>query len=184
MSPYSRKAACGGWGFAEATLFFILPDVLLSYFALKRKVSLLPLIAWATVGAIIGGVLMYYWGTLSPETSWQWVERVPAINAELLYTVEQQLTSQGAVSIILGPFQGLPYKTYAVQAYDAGISLEVFVVISIIARVMRFMLIGYVARGISHLLKRRFGFEQRGCVMTWGLVWFGVYLAYFSAFPS
>ena len=184
MKCRTSKFLSSGWGFAEATLFFILPDLLLSYFALDKKVKLLPLILWALLGAVAGGVVMYYWGFMSPMIAWSWVESVPAIDIELMNRVEEQLKQLGVVSVILGPFQGLPYKTYAVQASSADIGILVFVITSCVARLFRFLLIAYIARGISLLLMAYFKITRRGTVLVWATVWSAVYTLYFLHFPS
>jgi membrane protein YqaA with SNARE-associated domain len=175
--------ACG-WGFAEATLFFILPDVLLSYFALDRKERLLRLILCALAGAIVGGIIMYYRGFHSPQTAWHWVEAVPAINSELMNSVGKQLNVTGVSAIILGPLQGLPYKTYAVQAVSAGIGLPLFVLFSVVARLLRFMLIAYVARVVSFGLIRYLNMTQKTILLIWIVAWTSVYALYFFHFPS
>jgi membrane protein YqaA with SNARE-associated domain len=52
-------AAAALWGFAEATLFFIVPDVLLSIIAVRRgRRPAWIAMAWTIAGAIAGGALM------------------------------------------------------------------------------------------------------------------------------
>ena len=184
MNASLKKYSSSFWGFAEATLFFILPDVLLSYFALERKSKLLPLIAWALLGALVGGVIMFTWGVMSPKTSWSWVEAVPAINTDLMDTVAKQLENKGALAIILGPFQGLPYKAYSVQAASADIGLILFMAVSVVARLIRFLLIAYFARGVTALLISRTAITRKGMLMVWLLTWVFVYILYFLHFPS
>lgn len=184
MKTTTKHYLASGWGVAEATLFFILPDVLLSYFALDRKERLLRLILWALAGAIVGGIIMYYWGFHYPQTAWHWVEAVPAINSELMNSVAKQLRDTGASAIILGPLQGLPYKTYAVQAASASIGPVLFIAISVIARLLRFLLIAYVARGVSIVLSSRFNVTGKGLIVVWGVIWMAVYSLYFWYFPS
>lgn len=183
MKTTTRNYLASGWGFAEATLFFILPDVLLSYFALNRKERLLRLILWALAGAIVGGIIMYYWGLYSAQTAWRWVESVPAINNELMNSVAKQLSDTGASAIILGPLQGLPYKTYAVQAASADIGPVLFIAVSVAARLLRFLLIAYVARGVSMVLSSRFNVTGKGLIVIWGIIWVAVYSLYFWYFP-
>ncbi|GAA4343310.1 hypothetical protein [Kangiella taiwanensis] len=184
MNASLKKYSSSIWGFSEATLFFILPDVLLSYFALERKAKLLPLIAWALLGALVGGVIMFTWGVMSPKTSWSWVEAVPAINTDLMDTVAKQLEDKGALAIILGPFQGLPYKAYSVQAASADIGLILFIAVSVVARFIRFLLIAYIARAASVLLMSRIQMSKRGVTVVWLITWITVYTSYFYYFPS
>ncbi|RDX38432.1 hypothetical protein DZA50_00155 [Kangiella sp. HD9-110m-PIT-SAG07] len=184
MHTSTKKYLSTGWGFAEATLFFILPDVLLSYFALDKKAKLLLLVLWALVGAIAGGLVMYYWGRILPEAAWQTVESVPAINTELMNKVADQLNQLGVASVILGPFQGLPYKTYAAQASNADIGIILFVIASIVARLFRFLLIAYIARGVSVLLISHTALTKKGVMIIWFGSWSSIYIFYFLHFPS
>ena len=45
----------GLWGLAEATLFFIVPDVWLNLAGRRRLEA-------GLLGALIGGALIYFWG--------------------------------------------------------------------------------------------------------------------------
>src|SRR5436190_634460 len=57
--------AAVAWGFAEATLFFIVPDVLITLIALfSFKKSALAMLL-ATLGAVVGGALMFQWALAS-----------------------------------------------------------------------------------------------------------------------
>ena len=50
------------WGFAEATVFFIAPDVWLTVASRKRLRPGLIASLYALFGALLGGTLMYLWG--------------------------------------------------------------------------------------------------------------------------
>lgn len=177
-----RSWLSGIWGFAEATLFFILPDVLLSYYALDKKHNLIRLCCITLLGALVGGGLMYCWGQYSFDTAYLLVESVPAINEELMAKVREQMKSSGVLAVFTGPLQGLPYKTFAVQASAAHISIIEFLLMSIPARLVRFLVIAYMARwAASNLLKH---IQQRHLVAVWGGVWLVVYALYFYHFPS
>lgn len=172
----------GVWGFAEATLFFILPDVLLSYYALDKRSQLIRLCSITLIGALLGGTLMYCWGQYHYAAAYEWVESVPAINVELMITVKDNMQQSGLLAIFLGPLQGLPYKTFAVQAYGAGISLETFLLISIPARLLRFLVIAYMARWIVRGLLNNL--QRKSLIAVWCGVWILVYGLYFYHFPS
>lgn len=172
----------GIWGLAEATLFFILPDVLLSYYALDKKHNLTRLCCITLLGALLGGGLMYCWGQYNFDTAYYMVQSVPAINDELMATVNEQLKSSGVLAIFTGPLQGLPYKTFAVQASAAHISIIEFLLMSIPARLVRFLVIAYVARWIAfNLLKYM---QRHHLIAVWGGVWLVVYVLYLYHFPS
>lgn len=177
-----RTLLAGVWGFAEATLFFILPDVLLSYYALDKKSQLIRLCSITLIGALLGGALMYCWGQYQYAAAYEWVESVPAINEELMGAVKDKMQQSGVLAIMLGPLQGLPYKTYAIQAHATGISMEAFLLISIPARLLRFLAITYVARWVVRGLLNNL--QRKSLVTVWGGVWILVYGLYLYHFPS
>ena len=57
------------WGFAEATLFFIVPDVPLTGVGCRSLRAGLKAMSAALVGALLGGMLMYNAGAAAPETT-------------------------------------------------------------------------------------------------------------------
>ncbi|GGE98814.1 hypothetical protein [Kangiella profundi] len=125
---------------------------------------------------------MYYWGQYNYAVAYEWVESVPAINDELMAKVKDKMQSSGIWSIMTGPLQGLPYKTFATQAYAAGISIEAFLLISIPARLLRFLVIAYMARWIVRGLLNNL--QRKSLIAVWCGVWILVYGLYFYHFPS
>lgn len=129
------------WGLAEATLFFIVPDVLLSLLALRSRPRALVAGGFAVVGALLGGWLMYRWAALDAGLARDALVSVPAISADLLAQVRQQLASQGLPAMFAGAFSGVPYKIYAVEAGAAALPLAAFLALSLPARALRFLLV-------------------------------------------
>ena len=150
------KVAAALWGFAEATLFFIVPDVLLTFLAMRRPLRL-ALIATVLVvaGALVGGSLMYAWGARDPAAARSALDRVPAIAAEMVQRVEGELSSRGPVAVVWGPLRGTPYKIYAVQAGALGIGLAAFLAISIPARLGRFVVAVLVTCAVARVMRPR-----------------------------
>jgi membrane protein YqaA with SNARE-associated domain len=50
------------WSFNEAIWFFVVPDVLLTCIALFSLCKALFAVGWATIGATLGGGVMYFLG--------------------------------------------------------------------------------------------------------------------------
>jgi len=96
---------------------------------------------FAALGALGGGVLMYLWGARDYEHAAHLVEKVPAISTNLMHEVQQQMRQEGTMAVAIGPFVGLPYKVYAVEASRAGIALPAFAAITVPARLSRFLLL-------------------------------------------
>ena len=96
------------WGFAEATLFFIVPDVYLGFVALFNWRRGLLSLVWGIVGALLGGAVMYTLAFENSHAATQLVLRVPLIGPDMLQTVSDQLSSQGLFSLLSGLFAGIP----------------------------------------------------------------------------
>lgn len=139
----SRKDYYGAflWGLAEAALFFIVPDVLLSWIALGDVRRALRASLWALGGALVGGGIMYAWGVTDLATARVVLDALPAINEALLDGVAASMQSHGAWAITIAPLQGVPYKIYAVHAAGNGIGPFAFFAVSVLARLMRFILV-------------------------------------------
>jgi membrane protein YqaA with SNARE-associated domain len=138
------------WGFAEATLFFIVPDVFLTFLAIRGvRVGLLGCAA-AVVGALIGGVIMYRWGARDQDGAQAVLKRLPAINAGEVSRVREHVERSGFGALFLGPMTGTPYKIYAVEAGGRGLSLPAFLLVSVPARGTRFVAVTLVAIWLAH----------------------------------
>lgn len=170
------------WGFAEATVFFIVPDVLLTAIAVRDLRAALVACLLAVLGALAGGTLMYLWAARDHAAASAVVEQVPAISRDLMARVTAQLREQGAGAAIVGAFSGVPYKIYAVEAHTAGIKLTTFAALSIPARMSRFLLVALLAGLVSHLLARKVSLRWRYALLA--SLWLVFYVAYWSGMPG
>jgi membrane protein YqaA with SNARE-associated domain len=126
------------WGIGEATLFFIVPDVYLTFLAVQGAP-----VAWvgcvaAVAGALVGGAIMYRWGARDAVGAQAVLKRLPAIDDVEVARVHQRVESSGFGSIFLGPLFGTPYKIYAVEAGSRGMSFAAFLLVTVPARGVRF----------------------------------------------
>jgi membrane protein YqaA with SNARE-associated domain len=160
------------WGLAEATLFFIVPDVFLTFIALRSLRRALIASIFAVVGAIVGGVLMYFFASRSVLLS------IPAINGPMIDDVGQQVANHAAWSVFLGPLRGIPYKIYAAQWGWQHLSLATLVLITIPARAIRFVLTTALASFAASALRKRI--QQRTIVAIHVIVWTAFYVMYFT----
>lgn len=167
------------WGFAEATLFFIVPDVLLTAIAIRHRRAALWCCACAAVGALGGGALMYAWGSSSPEDALRAVDAVPAVNAAVIAGAEEGLARHSVLGLLIGSFMGTPFKAYAVQAAEAGIPLATFLLATVPARLPRFVVVTLVASAAARVLVPRMGL--RVTYLLWLVAWLAVYAWYFLA---
>lgn len=170
------------WGLAEATVFFIVPDVLLSWIALRSRKRALLACLWATGGALAGGAILWLVGRHDPEPARALFATLPAINDGMIENVRSQLHTSGLKALFLGPLSGTPYKIYALEAASIDYGLGMFVLISLPARLIRFLLVSLVASGISKLLNRMPGMRHLQILHV--LFWTALYAWYFSVMPS
>ncbi len=172
----------GLWGLAESTVFFVVPDVCLSYLALRSLRGALIACVFATLGALGGGVLMYAWGATDPQAATVFLDRVPAVSAGMIDGVEQALAGKGPGAVVIGSFIGTPYKIYAVKAAVLELSLPLFLLLSIPARLSRFVLAVVVTRTVVSTLGAKWTRRRR----FWTLVTFWVlfYAAFLGLMPS
>lgn len=138
------------WGFGEATLFFIVPDVFLTVVALRDRHAALLACGAAVIGALAGGLLLYRWGRADPSGATSALLAVPAIGPGMIQDVRSGLASNGLVALFLGPLKGTPYKIYAVVSGESGLSLPLFLLVSIPARGVRFIGMTLAASWVSH----------------------------------
>ena len=153
----SRAAAAIalGWGFAEATLFFVVPDVWIGLLALVSWRAGLRAVAWTVIGALIGGALIYAVGAgFAPDRSAHLLAAVPAISPAMIAQVETEMRQRGPASMLLGPLRGTPYKIYARTAGVQDQSLAAVLLWTIPARAARFLLIAGLAALWAHLIRR------------------------------
>lgn len=136
------------WGFAEATLFFIIPDVWISILALQNGREALIACLYTLAGAMVGGLIMYYVGKENVQKINKLLDKIPAISSKDIETVRSDLTRSGVKAVLTGPPQGIPYKIYASNAHSA-MSIYAFLLISIPARVIRFIIVAVMTTFLS-----------------------------------
>lgn len=129
------------WGLAEATVFFVVPDVWLSIVAQRRGLAAgLRAAAFAVLGACLGGALVYLLARQNAGPLLAFYARLPAIPPEMVQGVRAALERDGPIALFVGGFSGVPYKVFAAVAPSGGIGLMPFLAASIAARALRFLL--------------------------------------------
>lgn len=132
------------WGVAEGTLFFFVPDVLISLAA-----ALDPRRAWkhviaAALGAVLAGAIMFGWAVRDPVVARDAVARVPFVSARMLANAESRYQSHGIGALFIAAVTGVPYKIYAVVA-PAHVSEPAFLLATFPARAYRFVAVWAIA---------------------------------------
>ncbi len=167
------------WGLAEATVFFIVPDVLITASALfSPRKSLSQMIA-VLIGALLGGALLYTAADKDSNAAKNLVLHVPFIKARILEKADGQLHDRGIGSMCLGALTGIPYKTYAVSA-PHHVSFEVFMAMSVPARLLRFLLSWSAAALLGKLFRGQIQASPSAALALLLVSWIGFYTYYWS----
>ena len=183
--PVSRRnlrdhGIAGAWGFAEATFFFVVPDVWTTWVGLRRPKRALGTTVSALGGAMLGGTLTYWWGRkVADHTSRRVLVKVPAITDGMITEVEQEVTKSGSASLLRGPTRGVPYKLYARTAGLQRTSLLKFLAWSVPGRLIRFIVMTSAASLIAALARRKFpGISERRISIAFWAYWVAFYAVF------
>jgi membrane protein YqaA with SNARE-associated domain len=171
------------WGFAEATLFFVVVDVLLSFAVLRRGWrTAIAAAGVAAVMATFGGALLYAWGRRSVAGAEAMLDLMPAIAPSMIGAVRDDMAGAWALSLFTGAVSGVPYKIYAVEAGAADRNLAAFLLVSVAARFARFAG-AILLTELSRRVLAAFGHEHRATALL-ALFWICFYAAYFWIMPN
>jgi len=172
--------AAAAWGLAEATLFFVVPDVLLTWLAAFRPRVVWPAVAACLAGALAGGVVMYLAAADSPGRMRVLLDAVPAVSSALVAETGSALEANYGRQMLRAGFSGVPYKILAVESGARGQGLATFLGWSVPARLPRWVLLVLLARGVAAAVRSRAAHADRVLWTLWAAGWSIVYLVYFS----
>ncbi len=165
------------WGFAEATLFFIVPDVLLTLVALFSFRRSAQLMACILVGAVAGGSVMFSFGEKNPPQAKALVLQVPFVSPAMFAKTQRGFQHDGIWTLVRSPGNGIPYKVYCVQASRyAGWPL--FLTVSAVARLERFAPFWLFASALGLAFRKRinrrpmFPAAVHACLWILGYAWY------------
>ncbi len=165
------------WGFAEATLFFIVPDVLLTFVALYSFRRSVKVLAFILLGALAGGTLMFYAGQHSSDQAKAVVLRVPFVSSTMFEKTHQSFARNGIWALTKGPASGIPYKVYCVQASHYS-GWPLFLVASVLARMERFALFWIIAGLLGFVFRKSIRRQPaitaavHACIWILGYAWY------------
>lgn len=171
----ARRAELIGflWGVAEASLFFVVPDVWTGWIAIVAPRRAISVFLVTTLGAVLGALLLFLVAPWATDTLVAWFALVPGLLPGDLATAREQLATQGIVAFTASPLGGIPLKLYAFGAGLDGVGalpLVVGVVLNRLVRVGGFTLLMGIAGALGRpLVRRRPGFVAVVYVAGWCL---------------
>ena len=172
------------WGFAEACLFFAVPDLLISWLAMNRG---LKAGAWssllAALGAVVGGAAIWLWSASDPSAARAAVSAVPAVSEAMISRADADMRRSGwFVASMKGPLTSTPYKVYAMLAPRHGAPLEAFAPAALPVRLPRFLLVAAGFALVGHLL--RFRIDRRILLAAFTAGWLLFYAVFWLTVPG
>lgn len=167
------------WGFAEGTLFFIIPDVLLSWASLTGARCGFKILGAILSGSLVAGLCMYTWAASQPELSRSVVASVPFVRARMFDKVRDDYRDHGISGMLKGPGSGIPYKVYAVLAPPVS-NPVVFALISVPARLERLVTSWLLFTALGWLFGRWIRNHPRLTTTYFAAFWMITYASYWT----
>ncbi|HET8891826.1 MAG TPA: hypothetical protein VFQ41_23205 [Candidatus Angelobacter sp.] len=167
------------WGFAEATLFFIVPDVLLTLVALFSFPRSARVLVCILLGALAGGTIMFSLGAKDPAQARQVVLRVPFVSQVMFDKTQISFQRDGIWALTKGPGNGIPYKVYCVQSHKYS-RTPLFLLVSLLARLERFVLFWLIAAALGSFFRKYILRQPKVAVAVHACIWIVGYAWYWS----
>jgi membrane protein YqaA with SNARE-associated domain len=183
VQRHALNIAAFVWGVAEATLFFIVPDVLLSYIGLKRGPRGAAIASlYAALGAALGGAIMFSWSARDPVAASNAVMAVPAISDAMAERAAEDMMTNWFTATLLGPLSSTPFKLFAVIAPHVDASLPAFALAAVLARLPRFLVVSVAVAWLGRLVEPRLGPRASFYILT--CAWLLFYAVFFTIMPN
>lgn len=171
------------WGFAEATLFFVVPDVLLAWIALRsgsRPAAAFALVA--ALGAALGGACIYAAVILDPALTRAAILSVPAVSDAMVAAAQSQAADGWFAAALRASVTGVPFKIYAMLAPAAGWDVLALALVTPVLRLPRFLAVAILFAGLGRAVRRDDALPRWAAPM-FAAGWTAFYVWYWTATP-
>lgn len=169
-----------GWGLAEASLFFIVPDAWLGFVALFAPWRMLRMLGAILVGAAVGAVCLYLATMAWADELTSLILALPAIAPADLEQARGQLQDDGAGAILPALVDGRAVKLYIHGAALDGIGLLEVVLFTVLNRLLRLLLVGGVMAAIGAVGRSIVAHSPRAVAALYVAGWVVFYAAYLA----
>lgn len=137
------------WAAAEAIFWFVVPEfllILIIFMKVRRKTQLVIYdILGTTIGTIIALMLHL------PEKT---LLSIPYIYQNMITHVHEWFGEYGIFGIFFQPFSGVPYKVFNALALDYGFFIPFFIVLAVIARMIRYLIVYEITKALYPFVHR------------------------------
>jgi hypothetical protein len=183
------------WGLMEGTWFFLVPDVLLSYIAIRSLRRALVASLGVVIGAMAAACVLYALLGLDQGRANTRFERfwstLPGFRTSMMTRASDYLEADGPRGLLSGPQSGLPYRVFVVEAHRLSIPLSRILLWTPPARLERILLVPLIVAGFRVALFRitrasiSAGQKSRAdrlLVILLSMYWVGIYAWYWWFF--
>lgn len=174
---------CFVWGFAEATLFFVVPDVMVGAVALFWPHRWWRAATAALIGALAGAAVLAMLTSVFGDGVRDTLVAVPGVSSEMMRDVAQEVEDIGPRAMLGGPVAGVPFKVYIVESVLASASAASLFAWAVVARVPRILLVAGVAALVGWVLHRPIHAHQLLFLSAYAVWWVVGYVVFFSIVP-
>jgi hypothetical protein len=164
------------WGAAEASYFFVVADMVLTFIAVAcgLRASLMASVA-AALGAACGGLILWRIAGTDPAAAMALLRSVPFVSERMIARgLAGMAEAHWPLAMLWGSVTGIPYKVYAVGAGHEDLSALLFFGATIPIRLVRFVVATSVVALVDQKLKLRLRLRSRVLLLaTFWLVFYG-----------
>ena len=151
----------GAVSFVESSFFPVPPDAMLIPMSLARPDKALGYATVCTLSSVAGGLLGYFIGAVLYDSVGLWLIRLYGYG-DRVEAFREAYVHYGAWIILLKGLTPIPYKIVTIASGFAGYNLGLFVLLSIVARGMRFFLVAILLNRYGPqariIIEKRLGF--------------------------
>jgi len=178
VSSWQASLVAFLWGFFEATLFFIVPDVFFCFTAVFSPRHGIRHSIISILGSMPGGIIMYKLAQGHPLALNNFLTNIPGISERMVSVVHSDFQHFGLSALFLAPWKGIPYKIFAAQAGILNISLIRFVIATFPARLERMFLLVCLAAAVGKIFEKNIQKHTKAWIVFYIFLWFSFYYAY------
>jgi hypothetical protein len=160
------------WGLAEATVFFVVPDVLLCFWAMRSAREAFASTVAVVVGAMLGAAILYLClgldGANYTVLHNMWAS-LPGFRVKMTEVAAAHLSAHGAAGLLAGPASGIPYRIYVGEAWRLHLPLADVLLWTPVARLERIAIAPLVVLGLRFIAERVLAPRFRRVPWYWAL---------------
>lgn len=169
------------WGLAEGLLFFVVPDVYLSFIGLFTLAGGVASVGFALLGSLVSAVLVFLLAPYFGNSYSHILTNIPGVSGSMVDKVAAGLHNYGITNILSGPLGGVPYKIYSAEAALQHLPLIPYLLWSIPARLERMLPVTLVALILGYFFKNNIRKYTKFWIIGFTVVWILIYINYYHS---